>query len=378
MADVAVKGKAVALRKDKADKANAARSNTRKQRKILLSRIDVLLPERLRGGPTVTRAGRRAVAANGRSEQHILAGAVQRVREIKEGRGSAECTGAWPVHRLSGMSPAPASAPASAPAAFDEESLQSALLSSQSLAVFLLEMPDWLLIQASPCAERILGPIPFGDCRKQTLTRGLIHWGDIPVLERMWKRIQQREHGWAPPTTIRMLQFTWKDLRDSVEDSTCTGAPGVDILAEEIDQTGTQCAEMLSTDVSESSPQRSRGLALPTTGVEDLPFFEDRMPEEEWGGHWPDYAVEQHCCSAADMPTCSPRSNVEELWSPCPLDFSVLESDDTCLPLVDELGSVPRKKSDTRDRGVVAKGAHGNHFCMCRFVSLQVEMIPLR
>ena len=175
------------------DKANKARARTRREMKDLHHKIDSVLAARQRAGPTITRAGRRAVGKDGRSAQHILADAVHYIREIKS-------TAPQPAHVATAQQAMPRVHP-QAPlmrdcvqwqqpqmVAIDDDTVRKGLLSSHSVACFLVEMPGWTLLDLSPGAKRVLGQSPFGDCLGQELTNGFVHFEDVAMLEAMWQR----------------------------------------------------------------------------------------------------------------------------------------------------------------------------------------------
>ena len=161
------------------DQANAVRTATRNQRRALLGTLAKLLPRPSRD--TVTRAGHRAVAADGRSLTLILEDAVRFVREIRR----TERTGPG-VPR---------------PLMLDDAGLRSVLLSSRSMAVFLVEMPGFTIRELSPGAQELLGHSPWGDCRGQALTNGLVHADDVQVLQ----GLLQCGAGQAQAATVRLL-----------------------------------------------------------------------------------------------------------------------------------------------------------------------------
>jgi len=167
------------LRRSKADKANKARARTRREMKNLLNQIDSVLAIHERSRPTVTRAGRRAVGKDGRSAQHILADAVQYIRDIRKRRtGTAAdararsallgAAASWPpALGVAVLRNVPFSPPTPSlrqndcaqwrRAFIDEDTIRSGLLSSHTMACFLVEMPGWTVLELSPGARQV-GP----------------------------------------------------------------------------------------------------------------------------------------------------------------------------------------------------------------------------
>ena len=156
------------LRRSKADKANKARARTRREMKNLLNQIDSVLAIHERSRPTVTRAGRRAVGKDGRSAQHILADAVQYIRDIRKRRTGTAADARARSALLGAVLrnvPFPPPTPSLRQndctqwrcAFIDEDTIRSGLLSSHTMACFLVEMPGWAVLELSPGARQV-GP----------------------------------------------------------------------------------------------------------------------------------------------------------------------------------------------------------------------------
>jgi len=195
-------------RRARAEKANKARAKTRAEFKALLHELDRVLGA-LGGAdtPMVTCAGRRAVGKDGRSVQHILDDAVRYMRGLRAERHmSVTRSMPPPPPRLPPVPQWP-----SLHGAIDDYTMREGLLSSQTVACFVFEMPGWTLQALSPGARHVLGHSPFGSCEGQELLNGFVHWKDVDLVEGMW--VSALATGSATSSRVRILQSRRQTLR---------------------------------------------------------------------------------------------------------------------------------------------------------------------
>ena len=211
-------------RQSRAEKANKARARTRSEFKALLHEIGVLTA-RAGGEKIMTCAGRRAIGKDGRSTQLILADTLRCVRKIREGMASRppdDRAHALPAGEVASSSRAVSMAPHASPQCLlpqspaikpviDDYMIESGLLSSHTVACFLIEMPGWTLKAMSPGARQVLGPSPFGDYEGQELLNGFVHWKDVALLEGMW--VSALASGSASYSFIKFLQSNLQTVR---------------------------------------------------------------------------------------------------------------------------------------------------------------------
>ena len=182
--------------REKKDEANVKRKETRRQQKVLLGRLDELLPAEHRHQATRNCAGNRAVGVEGRSLHDVLKDLVRCIRAMDARQAVCSSMAA----RVKGFQHCPEALN------IDDDTLKGGLSSSMSVAVWEVAMPCWNVLSLNPAGRFLFGRTPWGaDSLGQSMLNGLVHCEDVATIENMWKEaLAAGSHGRAEGK-IRLL-----------------------------------------------------------------------------------------------------------------------------------------------------------------------------
>ena len=161
--------------------ANERRKGTRRKQKELVGIIDALLPEDVRAKASHNCAGERALGTEGRSLHDVLEDTVKCLRQIERTQGKGALARYHPSRRQP------------PPLAIDDLSLQQGFFSAHDMAVFEVELPEWVIRATNPGAKLLFGETPWGGADGQCLLNGLVYGEDVSVVESMWQAIQSEK-----------------------------------------------------------------------------------------------------------------------------------------------------------------------------------------
>jgi len=159
--------------------ANERRKETRRKQKELVGKLDALLPEDVRAKASHNCAGDRALGTEGRSLHDVLEDTVKCLRQIEHAQGKGAL--ALRYHPTKRQPP---------PLAVDDAALQRGFFSAHGMAVFEVELPQWVVRATNPGAKLLFGESPWGGAEGQCLLNGLVYGEDVSVVEGMWQAIQ--------------------------------------------------------------------------------------------------------------------------------------------------------------------------------------------